>query len=46
MMNSTAKEYRQHDLVDEMPYESVARNNRTIGINREELPGNSGAQMS
>ena len=31
MMNSTAKEHRQYDLVDEMPYESVARNNRNIG---------------
>ena len=41
MMNSTAKEHRQHDLVDEMPYESVARNNRTIGNNREEQPDGS-----
>ena len=46
MMNSTAKGHRQYDLVDEMPYESVARNNRNIGQNREEQPGNQGAQMS
>jgi hypothetical protein len=36
MMNSTAKEYRQNDLVDEMPYESVARNNRNVGVHRED----------
>ena len=34
MMNSTAKEHRQYDLVDEMPYESAARCNRNIGASR------------
>ena len=45
MMNSTAKGHRQHDLVDEIPYESVARHNRNIGANREE-PITSGAHIS
>lgn len=36
MMNSTAKEHRQYDLVDEMPFESVARNNRNVGVHRED----------
>ena len=43
MMNSTAKVHRQHDLVDEMPYESVARNNRVVGGNR---PDEGSARMS
>lgn len=43
MMNSTNKEHRSHDLVDEMPYESVARNNRNLGNSRQ---GEGSAQMS
>lgn len=49
MKNSTAKEHRQYDLVDEMPYESVARNNRNIGANRvgdDSGRPNAGAQMT
>lgn len=30
IMNSTAKQHRQHDLVDETPYESTARNNHSV----------------
>ena len=50
MMTSAAKGHRQHDLVDEMPYESVARNNRNVAAHREDnsagAASGSGAQAN
>ena len=35
MMNSTAKKHRQYDIIDDTPYDSYARNNFTVGNNRQ-----------
>ena len=43
-MNSTAKQHRQNDIIDETPYESTMRNNRAV-IDRHQVDNNT-AQYS